>query len=235
MILSVEPDKVAGPFSAYYDCNSSDEGIHHFVSWLLQLHPSRHSIASIRLNEVFWIWQWGCMITSNHFEETYFTGCGCTNALKLSDVWKYSQELHGLAPGYILDYCVKSEETNGNWVCILLLIAVDHQILLKATRKTFGIHHDAIKWISSYLSGRTQSVVISDSSSQISSVKYGVPQGSVLGPLLFILYTGELEGILLSHVGSHLIALQMTASCSFSANQMNLIGCEWPSMQKQCT
>lgn len=35
---------------------------------------------------------------------------------------------------------------------------VDHQILLKWQHKTFGIHQDALKWICSYLSGRTQSI-----------------------------------------------------------------------------
>ena len=76
---------------------------------------------------------------------------------------------------------------------------VDHKILLERLDKTFEIRQDALKWISSYLSGRTQSVVMSDFSSQISSVKYGIPQSSVLGTLLFILYKGELEGIICSH------------------------------------
>ena len=39
---------------------------------------------------------------------------------------------------------------------------VDHQILFERLDKTFDIRHDALKWISSYLTGRTQSVVMSD-------------------------------------------------------------------------
>jgi len=76
---------------------------------------------------------------------------------------------------------------------------VDHDILRQRLDRTYGIRKDALKWISSYLSGRTQSVVMKNSNSPITQLKYGVPQGSVLGPLLFILYTGELENIILGH------------------------------------
>ena len=125
--------------------------------------------------------------------------------------------------------CLLSDLTATVKACNLALLAlldrtamsdtIDHQILLEWLDKTFGIFQDALKWISSYLSGHMQSVVMSDSSSQLSLVKYGVHK-TMFGPLLFILYTGELDGIIYSQ-GSHLTAMQMTASCSFSADQMS--------------
>jgi hypothetical protein len=76
---------------------------------------------------------------------------------------------------------------------------VDHNILQQRLDRTYGIRHAALKWITSYLTGRTQSVVAGGSSSPSMQLKYGVPQGSVLGPLLFILYTGELQEIISKH------------------------------------
>ena len=91
---------------------------------------------------------------------------------------------------------------------------VDYEILLERLDKTFGIRQDALKWISSYLSGRMQSVVMSDSSSQLSPVTYGVPQVSVLGLLLFILYTDEMKGIAMcSHAND--------SQLFFSVDQIN--------------
>ena len=52
-----------------------------------------------------------------------------------------------------------------------------------------------LAWLKSYLSGRTQPVAFSGHSSQSSDLPYGVPQGSVLGPLLFTLYTGSVGDI----------------------------------------
>jgi len=65
---------------------------------------------------------------------------------------------------------------------------VDHQILLSRFERLFGVSGTALIWFRSYLSGRTQSVRIIDASSGARDLEFGVPQGSVLGPILFLLY-----------------------------------------------
>ena len=77
--------------------------------------------------------------------------------------------------------------------------SVDHIILLERLRCTFGISDLALAWFSTYLCGRSQSVCLRDEQSDFQAVPHGVPQGSVLGPLLFILYTAELSDIAAKH------------------------------------
>ena len=68
---------------------------------------------------------------------------------------------------------------------------------------TFGIRETALNWFRSYLSGRKQFVLVGDHRSSESPLKYGVPQGSVLGPVLFILYTTPLSDVIRGHSVSH--------------------------------
>ena len=68
---------------------------------------------------------------------------------------------------------------------------VDHRILLRKLY-AYGIRGTMLKWIESYLSGRTQYVVFDGQESEIHGIQCGVPQGSILGPLLFILYMNDI-------------------------------------------
>ena len=68
-----------------------------------------------------------------------------------------------------------------------------HKLLLDKLEEWFGIRGDALQWIWSYVSDRCQLISIQDNLSISMSLIYYVPQGSVLGPLRFILYTAPLK------------------------------------------
>ncbi len=63
-------------------------------------------------------------------------------------------------------------------------------------RNNYGINGNALKWFRSYLTDRSQTVTIDDETSKPKLLKYGVPQGSVLGPLLFTAYMAPLKDVI---------------------------------------
>ena len=76
---------------------------------------------------------------------------------------------------------------------------IDHGILLKRLERDIGIRGNALKWIKSYLQDRQQLLTIGNATSEASPLTTGVPQGSVLGPLLFSLYVLPLKEIIARH------------------------------------
>ena len=91
---------------------------------------------------------------------------------------------------------------SGN-LCILTLLdlsaafdTIDHDILLSRLGTSFGISGSVHRWIKSYLSNRTNRVKVLENYSSTTVLEFGVPQGSVLGPILFTLYTEPLADII---------------------------------------
>jgi len=76
---------------------------------------------------------------------------------------------------------------------------VDHYIFLKSLNISYGVSRSVFGWLTSYLSNRTQFVQLNGSCSKSSVVACGVPQGSVLGPILFLLYTADLTRLVDTH------------------------------------
>ena len=99
---------------------------------------------------------------------------------------------------------------DNNKICILILLdlsaafdTIDHQILLTRLQHSFGISGSALSWYSSHLCNITHAVTINSLQSEHTTLHYGVPRGSVLGPVLFILYTQPLFNLISKHAVNH--------------------------------
>ena len=79
---------------------------------------------------------------------------------------------------------------------------VNHEILLSKLNH-YGIRDNALSWVQSYLTNRKQFVSLNGSKSKNESISCGVPQGSILGPLLFIIYINDMHRAVLSSVVHH--------------------------------
>ena len=94
---------------------------------------------------------------------------------------------------------------------------VDHNILLSKLQCS-GVRGLALEWIKRYLSNRRQYVCYNNSNSEFKEIKCGVPQGTILGPLLFIFYTNDMCDVskLL-----HIILFADDTKCFYSASNID--------------
>ena len=103
----------------------------------------------------------------------------------------------------ISDILLAADSGQITLLCMLDMSAafdtVDHEILLDRLEQSFGIHGRVLSWIKSFLHGRTQSVSCGGQQSSKSTLVCGVPQGSVLGPILFLIYCADVILIALRH------------------------------------
>ena len=68
---------------------------------------------------------------------------------------------------------------------------IDHTLLLEKL-EVYGLSRDSLQWFTSYLKDRRQHVKLGDKQSSVAIVRHGIPQGSILGPLLFIVFINDL-------------------------------------------
>ena len=80
---------------------------------------------------------------------------------------------------------------------------IDHDILITRLSTWYGISGTALSWFTSCLTDRQQAIKIGNCFSDMLPTSCGVPQGSVLGPLLFTLYTTPLSSVIQSHNLDH--------------------------------
>jgi hypothetical protein len=96
---------------------------------------------------------------------------------------------------------LKAVDSQGGAILVLLDLSaafdtIDHAVLINTLRTEIGITGTALQWFQAYLSDRHQSVKIGSTFSSRRDLPYGVPQGSVLGPQLFSLYTQPLSKVI---------------------------------------
>lgn len=108
---------------------------------------------------------------------------------------------------------------------------IDHNIMINRFRDLVGMSGSVLKWFSSYLSSRSFRVYVNQIMSETAELSCGVPQGSVLGPILFLLYIFPLGQIIsqFSDISYHLYADDIQLYCSFKETEFfklsSLINC----------
>lgn len=132
----------------------------------------------------------------------------CSQLLHCTDIW--SQKIDKQKPVDVIYFdFAKAFDT----VC--------HSKLLQKLNE-YGIKGDLYKWIRAFLKDRKQKVIVNQGFSAEEKVISGVPQGSVLGPLLFLIYINDLPNILPKNINCAMFADDLKLFCEISNQQDQL-------------
>ena len=123
----------------------------------------------------------------NHYQSAYKTGHSTETALLCIKNDVHTSLSKGMSTALVLLDLSAAFDT------------IDHGALLNCLSSWFGFRGVALEWFSSYLAGRVQSIKVGDTLSDTADLLSGVPQGSVLGPILFSLYTTPLNKVISSY------------------------------------
>ena len=142
-----------------------------------------------------------------------------------------------LQSAYRIDHCTETAllkvtndilmEMNSQHAVLLVLLdlstdTVDHSVLLRRLQTSFRISGAPLDWFKSYLSARSQRVFIPGALSDNLPLDWGVPQGSCLGPLLYIIYFSKLFNIIERHLpNSHCYAGVSLIYLSFKPDDLS--------------
>ena len=104
----------------------------------------------------------------------------------------------------LLDNILQNMENHINTTLVALDLSatfdtLNHKILLEVLNKYYGIQGVALQWIKSYLANRQFCVQIEDKLSEVKTLDFSVPQGSILGPIPFTCYASTLQKLFTSH------------------------------------
>ena len=126
------------------------------------------------------------------------------------------------------DILLNMNKQHGTILALLDLSAAfdtfDHSILLNRLSSKLGLNGTALAWFRSYLSGRSQRVSVRRTVSDKFDLRYGVPQGSCLGPLLFTVYASALFDVVEKHLP--------TVHCYADDSQVYGLTAEYPATLK---
>ena len=112
---------------------------------------------------------------------------------------------------------------------------IDHSILFNYLHHWYGIDGVVLKWVQLYLNSRKQQIKIDGHFSDAFQLPYGVPQGSVLGPLIFTLYTTPLSSVISKfNVTHHLYADDTHIYLEFDSRNFNSLITELTNCLEAC-